>query len=86
MKTLQCQWNHLWQAERSARGLPVTAGGHLSLHFWFCLAEEQLGEEGCDSTFFESQPPSTQSGRLDSNQRPFDPQSNALPDCATARK
>ena len=25
------------------------------------------------------------SGRLDSNQRPFDPQSNALPDCATAR-
>jgi Phage integrase family len=27
----------------------------------------------------------SKSGRLDSNQRPFDPQSNALPDCATAR-
>ena len=27
----------------------------------------------------------TKSGRLDLNQRPFDPQSNALPDCATAR-
>ena len=26
-----------------------------------------------------------QSGRLDLNQRPFDPQSNALPNCATPR-
>ena len=27
----------------------------------------------------------SKSGRQDSNLRPFDPQSNALPDCATAR-
>jgi hypothetical protein len=39
-------------------------------------------EESHQNTSFNG---SLQSGRQDSNLRPFDPQSNALPDCATAR-
>ena len=45
---------------------------------------------GCEGVRMFSAPAfenrrTSKSGRLDSNQRPFDPQSNALPGCATAR-